>query len=358
MIENLIENENYKYTIYDKYICSQNIDRIKFYNNESKSSKIKALSAGYHLDKETQKKTGGIFFFDITQDNKLVPLESEHIFLDYGILDIKFSKNNSNIFTANSDYSYTIFNFNSNNKKYLIDDIEKNEEKKKITNDVIEIDSKEEKIFLGTNDCHIYVEDLSTQKNILKIQNAHEYGIWSIYLLDENIIASGGEDAYIKLWDIRCKEGQIEYKKINSSNKSYESSINYISNLKCDLSNNILITGSYDEKIVLFDIRNFPKEFKTIKTEHSVWDMKQCLINDTNLLLMSSIYEGFNIWEIDPVNNYNMKHNLRLPLTKNKDIYHGSIVYGIDIKTNNNNIDILSCSFYDNLMMYWNYHKI
>ena len=80
MIENLIENENYKYTIYDKYICSQNIDRIKFYNNESKSSKIKALSAGYHLDKETQKKTGGIFFFDITQDNKLVPLESEHIF--------------------------------------------------------------------------------------------------------------------------------------------------------------------------------------------------------------------------------------------------------------------------------------
>ena len=73
---------------------------------------------------------------------------------------------------------------------------------------------------------------------------------------------------------------------------------------------------------------------------------------------MSSIYEGFNIWEIDPANNYNMKHNLRLPLTKNKDIYHGSIVYGIDIKTNNNNIDILSCSFYDNLMMYWNYHKI
>ena len=103
-------------------------------------------------------------------------------------------------------------NKNSKNKKYLIDDIEKNEEKKKITNDVIEIDSKEEKIFLGTNDCHIYVEDLSTQKNILTIQNAHEYGIWSIYLLDENIIASGGEDAYIKLWDIRCKEGQIEYK--------------------------------------------------------------------------------------------------------------------------------------------------
>ena len=135
--------------------------------------------------------------------------------------------------------------------------------------------------------------------------------------------------------------------------------LNFIDNLKCELSNNVLITGSYDEKVVLFDIRNFPKELKSIKTEHSVWDMKQSCLNSKNLLLMSSIYEGFNIWEIEPDNDYNMKHILRLPVTKNKDIFHGTIVYGIDIqKKDNNSIDILSCSFYDNLMMYWNYSKI
>jgi len=73
---------------------------------------------------------------------------------------------------------------------------------------------------------------------------------------------------------------------------------------------------------------------------------------------MSSIYEGFNIWEIEH-NDYNIKHVLRLPVTKNKDLLHGTIVYGIDIKNkDNNSIDILSCSFYDNLMMYWNYSKI
>ena len=366
MIENLIENDNYKYIIYDKYICPQNIDRIKFYNNEEKNNKIKALSAGYHLDKDTQKKTGGIFFFNISDNNKLIPLENENIILDYGLLDIKFSKDNYFIYSANSDYSYTIFNLknNSNNKKYLINEKDKeNEEKIKITNDVIEIDSKEQKIFLGANDGQIFIEDLSSQKNILSIPNAHDYGIWSIHLLDDNTFLSGGEDAQIKLWDFRCKngnDGNAENKNISSNNKSYQSSINFIDNLRCDLSNNILITGSYDEKIVLFDIRNFPKELKVIKTEHSVWDMKQSLIDDKNLLLMSSIYEGFNIWEIDPVNNYNMNHILRLPITKNKDIYHGTIVYGIDIKNNNsnrNNIDILSCSFYDNLMMYWNYSK-
>ena len=62
MIENLIENKDYKYIIYEKYKCNQNIDRIKFFKNETKNNKIKALSAGYHLDKETQIKTGGIFF--------------------------------------------------------------------------------------------------------------------------------------------------------------------------------------------------------------------------------------------------------------------------------------------------------
>ena len=355
MTENLIEHDDYKYTIYDKYICIQNIDRIKFFKNEKKNTKIKAISAGYHLDKKTQKKTGGIFFFDISEEKKLIPLESENILLDYGILDIKFSKDNSSIFTANSDYSYTIFNLKdiSQNKQYLLKENE-SEEKKKITNDVIEIDSKEEKIFLGANDGQIFIEDLNTQKNISSIPLAHEYGIWSIHLLNnENTFLSGGEDAQIKLWDIRQKN---EFKNINSNKKSYQSSINFIDNLKCDLSNNILITGSYDEKIVLFDIRNFPKELKTIKTEHSVWDMKQSFINEKNLLLMSSIYEGFNIWEIDPNNDYNMNHTLRLPVTKNKNIFHGTIVYGIDIKNNNHkSIDILSCSFYDNLMMYWNY---
>ena len=87
--------------------------------------------------------------------------------------------------------------------------------------------------------------------------------------------------------------------------------------------------------------------------------MKQSCLNNKNLLLMSSIYEGFNIWEIEPDNDYNMKHILRLPVTKNKDIFHGTIVYGIDIqKKDDNSIDILSCSFYDNLMMYWNYSKL
>ena len=362
MIENLIENENYKYEIYNKYICEQNIDRIKFYKNDLKNPKINLLSAGYHLDKNTQEKTGGIFFFNIDDDQKLIPLNNENILLDYGILDIKFSKNNL-IFTANSDYSYTIFDLinNSINKNYLYTSEEK-EQKKNITNDILEIDNSEEKIFFGTNDGNIFINDLKTQKNISTINKAHDYGIWSIKLLEnnENIILTGGEDAKIKLWDLRSKNKNKE-EKVND--KSYQSSINYIDILKFDLSKNILITGSYNEKIIFFDLRNFPKELKSIKTEHSSWDMKQTTLGNKNIILISSIHEGFNIWEIDNEKELEMKHVLRLPLTKEKDIFHKSIVYGVDIKQNidnenNKSVDILSCSFCDNLMMYWNYSLV
>ena len=359
MLENLLENENYKYEIYDKFTCVQNIDRIKFYKNELKNPKINLLSAGYHLDKNTQEKTGGIFFFQINSEHKLIPLNEENVLLDYGILDIKFSKKNNLILTSNSDYSYTIFDLikNSRNKIYLYNTEEK-ELKNRITNDVIELSNSEEKIFFGTNDGNIYIHDLENQKNILTINKAHEYGIWSIKLLDkENIIITGGEDAKIKLWDIRTKPTQEN--KLND--KSYQSSINYIDILKCDLSKNTLITGSYDEKIIFFDIRYFPKELASVKTEHSTWDIKQTSLGNKNLLFMASIYEGFNIWEIDNEKKYEMKHLMRLPVTKDKDIFHKTIVYGVDIKndiSNNNNVDILSCSFYDNLMMYWNYSSI
>ena len=68
---------------------------------------------------------------------------------------------------------------------------------------------------------------------------------------------------------------------------------------------------------------------------------------------MSSSYEGFNIYEID--NDLNMKHIFRMPLTEKEDIFHKTIVYGLDIINKNNKIDVLSCSFYDNLIIHWNF---
>ena len=192
---------------------------------------------------------------------------------------------------------------------------------------------------------HIY--DYTSNEKISSVKS-HEFGIWSLYINDENTFFTGSEDNSIKLWDIRSNN-----KPISVNNKSFDSSINSI--IKLDIDSNIILTGSYDEKVTFFDLRKFPTELKQIKTEHSTWDIKQTNPHKgDNLLLMASIYEGFNIWSID--SSLNMIHKLRLPLTKEEDKYHRSIVYGIDIKQRKDSVEILSCSFYDNLIMHWNYH--
>ena len=86
-----------------------------------------------------------------------------------------------------------------------------------------------------------------------------------------------------------------------------------------------------------------------------IWDMRQEKLKDKNLIFMACSYEGFNIWDVNI--QFDMNHLLRLPVTEKENKFHTTIVYGIDIKKKKNEekINILSCSFYDNLIMYWDY---
>lgn len=338
------QTDSNEFKILSKYTCTQNIDRIKYYN-DSLTPEINALSVGYHLNKEKQTKTGGIFPFAINEQNgSLEPIDKHTFLLDYGILDIKFNTNNNKqlLYTSNSDNSYSIFDFSSHSSnKYYI------ESSPSITTcntlDII----NNTKIILCSNDGYYHIYDYTSNEKISSVKS-HEFGIWSLYINDGNTFFTGSEDNSIKLWDIRSNN-----KPISVNNKSFDSSINSI--IKLDIDSNIILTGSYDEKVTFFDLRKFPTELKQIKTEHSTWDIKQTKSHKgDNLLLMASIYEGFNIWSID--SSLNMIHKLRLPLTKEEDKYHRSIVYGIDIKQRKDSVEILSCSFYDNLIMHWNYH--
>ena len=166
--------------------------------------------------------------------------------------------------------------------------------------------------------------------------------------LNENMYLTGSEDCLLKLWDIR------ENNKCISINKSHNSSINSI--IKLNFNENIILTGSYDEKINFIDLRQFKNEIKKINTNHMIWDMRQEKLKDKILIFMACSYEGFNIWDVNK--QFDMNHLLRLPVTENENKFHQTIVYGIDIKKKENEekINILSCSFYDNLIMYWDYY--
>lgn len=193
---------------------------------------------------------------------------------------------------------------------------------------------------------------MNTNQNITSIKS-HEYGIWSLFVFDNNVYITGSEDNCIKVWDLRVDD---KTKCVGVNNKSFNSSINVINRLNALHNDNILFIGSYDEKVVFVDVRNINNDIKQIRTGHSLWDYREVRNPknaNENLIFMACIYEGINIYSIDNMKcEFDLKHEVSLPLNPK---YHNSIVYGIDTYNNDKSINVLSCSFYDNTILNWNY---
>ena len=79
------------------------------------------------------------------------------------------------------------------------------------------------------------------------------------------------------------------------------------------------------------------------KINGTVWDCKQTILNKTRLLYISCIYDGFKVYaesqgKLEEIINFQE---------------HKTIVYGVDVQNKGNRVDVVSCSFYDNLICFW-----
>lgn len=70
------------------------------------------------------------------------------------------------------------------------------------------------------------------------------------------MIASGSEDAQLKVWDLRT-----DCQQPTQLNKSHESGILFLKQFET----NQILSGSYDETIRVFDLRKFNEPFDQIK---------------------------------------------------------------------------------------------
>jgi len=388
----------YSYKFLDSVILDKNVDRVKFIKNKNENF---ILSACYHLDKETRKKTGSLNLnkINLNEINLKEDTNSKKILfntisyeLDYGILDLKYA-NSLNVpintsgdkesettteiklFTANSDYSISIFSLNFE----LTDDAENSPpfiplKKYKIHNEEYQYNSKETcnvldiktldsncTIILAMNDgCHC-VFDLIKEKPIL-IKKSHEYGLWSCMIKDKtgNIFFTGSEDSLLKMWDRRTYQKEI------SVNRSHNASINCIQNFLNDDNSNYIVTGSYDESLRIIDVRKFGDCLFQKKIDCSIWDINQTNFKSmASLFLMANVYEGFNVFEFDKEkiisdpNNKEIKNIFSFPLEKegilNHTLNHKTIVYGVDSThlSSDDELYVTSCSFYDNTVSFW-----
>lgn len=164
----------------------------------------------------------------------------------------------------------------------------------------------------------------------------------------------GGDDCLFKSWDIRSLSSPV------FTNKWHSMGVTAIT--KSKLNENLLVSGSYDENICLWDCRSVKSPLSSISVGGGVWRLKWHPTNP-QYLLSASMHNGFHVLSIE-------NDQLQLNLSYDK---HNSLAYGVDWshmtekswysggnhgiprdcdKCDIKNI-IASCSFYDNLLHVW-----
>jgi len=158
------------------------------------------------------------------------------------------------------------------------------------------------------------------------------------------IVYSGGDDAQFQAWDIRVPEspGRVFLDK-----KTHQAGVCCISEIESDP--NIILTGSYDERIRLWDWRNSSRPVCTLehKTGGGVWRLKPHP-RDPRLLLTACMHNGFVVYRIDSRGEeaWTIKECEHYP-------HQQTLAYGASWSHRPGRSLVATCSFYDNLLHIW-----
>ncbi|KAL3095888.1 hypothetical protein niasHS_005647 [Heterodera schachtii] len=120
--------------------------------------------------------------------------------------------------------------------------------------------------------------------------------VWSCCWTDNGqCCASGGEDALLKIWDIRCPTNGPNSAQLK--NRSHSAGVIFLASSDSIRKNfdeptapNLLLSGSYDDHLRAFDLRQFNRPLSEIKLNGGVWSVER--LSD-DLLLVACMYGGF-----------------------------------------------------------------
>ena len=172
---------------------------------------------------------------------------------------------------------------------------------------------------------------------LTKISSAHSFEAWTTCFSKHNfnLVYSGGDDCVLKFHDTR--EGQP----VRSNRRSHSMGV---TSMLCDSQDeNRLWTGSYDEQVRVWDVRNCRQELDSLAVGGGVWRIKQSARSPDQLLL-ATMHDGFKVVrDLSVVAEY-------------RD--HDSLAYGADwvsgLVWRGKSLDVAAtCSFYDHLFRVW-----
>lgn len=183
--------------------------------------------------------------------------------------------------------------------------------------------------------------------------SAHEYELWaaSFDTYRPHLLYTGSDDCCFSCWDLRESPSNLVFRNA----RSHKMGVCCIA--QNPMNSNMLLTGSYDESIRLWDIRSISKPVneKSLCLGGGVWRIKYHPYL-SNLVLAACMHNGFAVVRIEEMDAIILE-------TYSK---HESLAYGADWqrggvcledKSNRGSL-VATCSFYDRLLRLWNPESI
>ncbi|XP_015692149.1 diphthine methyltransferase homolog [Oryza brachyantha] len=175
---------------------------------------------------------------------------------------------------------------------------------------------------------------------------AHQYEVWTCYFdrAKPHLLYSGSDDCSFSCWDLR----QSPSNSVFQNKKSHNMGVCCIA--QNPLERNMLLTGSYDEFLRVWDMRSMvkPVSVKSLNLGGGVWRIKYHPVI-ADVVLAACMHNGFAIVKVGTGDAAVME-------TYSK---HESLAYGADWQTregaeqSKNCSVVATCSFYDRLLRVW-----
>ncbi|XP_013199664.1 diphthine methyltransferase isoform X1 [Amyelois transitella] len=192
---------------------------------------------------------------------------------------------------------------------------------------------------VNSDDVFLVVSDSSGRVTLLRLSEdlekvgewkSHDYEAWIVGFnyWNQTIFYSGGDDCLFKCYDSRLLDPV-------STSRTHDAGVTAIrSHVEVE---HQLLTGSYDEKVRIWDTRNLKRCVSERDVNGGVWRLKWHPYHK-NTILAACMYGGFRILNVTGVTD-----SIEVV---SEYLEHDSIAYGADWRCSEESL-VATCSFYD-----------